>query len=59
MARSTFDRWYAEQYDEWFHDWHKELKAAWDRLLRLGVPADVIAETFSEIVYAIKDQYGD
>lgn len=55
----TFDEWYDSEFgtDDW-KDRREECRQAWD--LMAGVmPAETVAEAFSAIASATRDQYGD
>jgi len=55
----TFEEWYNDTYTDWWKDHKKELAKAWSDLVKSGASPDVVASSFSVVVDAIRDQYGD
>lgn len=58
MSDENFEDWYRSVYAEWTNDNKLELWAAW-HLLSETCDEQRIAEAFNEVVYAIRDEYGD
>lgn len=56
---AVFEEWYRQQYDEWWKNRRVALLRSWTLLEEAGVAPDVVAEVFSTVSRAIRDQYGD
>lgn len=58
----TFEEWYKSHGNEdgdWWKTWDKEIKEHWLKLSDCGVPDLMIADAFTTLVDAMRDQYGD